>query len=92
MQEMEFSLGQQTGLKDRNLRWPFLGSLGRKLPNFIDKNIDLSSVGTITYSVDDSTGAGPLRGKTYTTSFFTARINPNYGQLTDIFTETNSHL
>ncbi len=89
VQEMELSLGQQLGPRTE-ISFAFLGSLGRKLPNFVDKNIDLSSVGTITYNVDNSTGQGPLPGKTYTTSFFTARLNPNYGQLTDIFTETNS--
>ena len=89
VQEMEASLGQQLGSR-AELSLTFLGSLGRRLPNFIDKNIDLSSIGTITYAIDDSTGSGPLPGKTYTTSFFSARLNPNYGQLTDIFTETNS--
>ncbi len=89
VQEMEASLGQQLGAHTE-LSVSVLGSLGRKLPNFIDKNIDLASADTITYAVDDSTGKGPLKGKTYTTSFFTQRINPGYGQLTDIFTETNS--
>jgi hypothetical protein len=89
VQEMEVSLGQKLGSRTE-VSLAFLGSLGRRLPNFIDKNIDLSSVETITYSIDNSTGQGPLPGKTYTTSFFTARINPNYGQITDIFTETNS--
>jgi hypothetical protein len=90
VEEMEASLGQQLGRRT-DISFAFLGSLGRKLPNFVDKNIDLSSVGTVTYSIDNSTGHGPLPGKTYTTSFFTARLNPNYGVLTDIFTETNSH-
>ncbi len=90
VQEMEVSLGQQLGARTE-ISAAFLGSLGRRLPNFIDQNIDPASVGTITYAVDDSTGAGPLKGKTYTTSFFTARTNPNYNQFTDIFTETNSH-
>ena len=89
VQEMELSLGQPLGSRT-DISLIFLGSLGRKLPNFIDKNIDLSSVGTITYGIDNSTGRGPLAGKTYTTSFFTARLDPKYGQLTDIFTETNS--
>jgi hypothetical protein len=89
VQEMEVSLGQRIGA-GTEVTMSFLGSLGRKLPNFIDKNIDLASAGTITYEVDDSTGKGPLKGKTYTTSFFTQRLNPSYSDLTDIFTETNS--
>ncbi len=89
VQEMEISLGQQLWRRTE-ISFAFLGSLGRHLPNFMDRNIDLASAGTITYTVDDSTGAGPLKSKTYATSFFTDRINPSYGQLTDIFTETNS--
>jgi len=89
VQEMEISLGQKIGARTE-ISISALGSLGRKLPNFIDKNIDLSSAGAITYEVDDSTGKGPLKRKTYTTSFFTKRLNPNYNDFTDIFTETNS--
>ncbi len=89
VQEMEASLAQQIGV-GTEITFSFLGSLGRKLPNFIDQNIDIASAGTITYAVDDSTGKGPLKGKTYTTSFFTQRTNLNYGAFTDIFTETNS--
>jgi hypothetical protein len=40
-----------------------------------DKNIDLADAGTIPYSVDDSSGQGPLKGKTYTTALFTSRTN-----------------
>jgi hypothetical protein len=89
VQEMEISLGQKLGARTE-LTMSALGSLGRKLPNFVDKNIDLSSPGTITYEIDDSAGKGPLKGKTYTSSFFTKRLNPNYSDFTDIFTETNS--
>jgi hypothetical protein len=89
VQEMEFSLGQQLGARTE-LSVSFLGSLGRKLPNFVDRNIDLTSIGTITYAVDDSAKKGPLKGKTYTTSFFTQRSNTDYGVFTNIFTETNS--
>jgi hypothetical protein len=89
VQEMELSLAQKIGRRTE-VSASFLGSLGRKLPNFIDKNIDLVNAGTITYNVDDASGKGPLKEKTYTTSFFTARLNPDYGEMTDIFTETNS--
>jgi hypothetical protein len=89
VQEMEFSLGQRIGARTE-LSVSFLGSLGRKLPNFIDKNINLANTGTITYEVDDKKSQGPLKAKTYTTAFFTARTNPDYSQTTDIFTETNS--
>ena len=88
VQEMELSFGQELG-HQTELTVAFLGSLGRRLPNFIDKNIDLTSIGTLTYKITDATGKGPLKDS-YTTSFFTQRLNPDYQQITDIFTETNS--
>lgn len=88
VQEMEVSVGQELAART-DLTFSFLGSLGRRLTNFVDRNIDLSSIQTITYEVDDSSGSGPLK-HTYSTSFFTQRLNPNYGPFTDIFTATNS--
>ena len=86
--QTELSLEQEIG-HGTVLSFTYMGSFGRELPNFIDNNIDLRSVGTITYKIDDATGKGPLKN-TYTTKFFTQRINPNYQQITDIFSETNS--
>ncbi|QNI31391.1 TonB-dependent receptor [Alloacidobacterium dinghuense] len=74
------------------ITFTYMGSAGRELPNFIDTNIDLTGnqpFKTITYTIDDATGKGPLHGA-YTTNFFSQRINPNYQQITDIFSETNS--
>jgi outer membrane receptor protein involved in Fe transport len=67
----------------------YMGSYGRELPSFIDSNIDLSAVSTITYQVVDPLKEGPLSGL-YTSKFFTSRINANYQQITRIFSETNS--
>ena len=67
----------------------YMGSYGRELPSFIDSNIDLNAAGAITYEVVDPLKEGPLTG-TYTSKFFTARLNPNYQQITRIFSETNS--
>ncbi len=72
-----------------NLTVAYMGSYGRELPDYVDRNIDLSSISTITYQVVDAQHQGPLPS-TYTTKFFTARINQNYQQVTDIFSETNS--
>ncbi len=36
-------------------------SLGRRLPVPIDANIDPTPLGTITYAVEDATGAGPIK-------------------------------
>ncbi len=82
---LEQDLGHQTVLT-----LTYMGSAGRELPNFVDTNIDLSAAQRITYAIDDATGKGPLKG-TYTTNFFAKRINPNYQQITDIFTESNSY-
>jgi hypothetical protein len=86
--EAEASIAQSLG-KGREIAVSAVASLGRELPNFVDTNIDLTSVGTITYNVKDASGLGPLPTQ-YTTKFFTNRINPNYQQITDIFSETNS--
>ncbi len=64
----------------------YLGSLGRELPDFVDTNI-APATKTVTYNV---VGGGPLKSPTYTTSLFTARANPAFGSLTDIFSGINS--
>jgi hypothetical protein len=91
--QTELSLEQSLSHKT-TLTFTYMGSAGRELPNFADTNIDLSGGNqpfkTITYTVDDATGKGPLKG-TYTTNFFSQRINPKYQQITDIFSETNSY-
>lgn len=91
--QTELSIEQDLSHKT-TLTLTYMGSAGRELPNFIDTNIDLSGdqpFNTITYTVDDATGKGPIKGGTYTTNFFSKRINPKYQQITDIFSETNSY-
>ena len=87
--QTEVSLEQEIG-HHTNLTLAYLGSYGRELPDYIDSNIDLTSIGSITYQVVDATKTGVLPAGTYTSKFFTTRINPNYQQITDIFSETNS--
>ena len=65
-------------------------SLGRELPNFVDRNIDLNQVDSITYDVIDATGHGPIKSSTYTAPFFSHRLQEDYQQVTNIFSETNS--
>ena len=86
--QAELSMQQQLGFRT-DITISALASLGRELPNFVDTNIDASSVSTITYRVVDPNGYGPLPAG-YKTKFFTNRINPNYQQITNIFSETNS--
>ncbi len=77
----------------------WLGTLGRRLPNFTD--INLNPATSITYNVIDSTGKGILpNGSTFTSKFYprnttagctSARPNCNFGSLTDIFSGVNSN-
>lgn len=64
----------------------YLLSQGRHLPNFIDENIAPSTT-TKTYSFV----GGPLAGQTYTTPFFTTRLNPAYAQITHIVSNVDSN-
>ena len=86
--QAELSLEQRIG-PDTTLTVSGLFSSGRELPNYVDTNIDLQSASTLTYKVVDPLHQGPLPA-TYTVPFYTARLNPNYSQITDIFSETNS--
>ena len=53
----------------------YLGSLGRRLPNFLDVNINPSSLTTKTLTVADPTGKGPLPAGAITTNVYTAYGN-----------------
>ncbi len=78
-------------------------SLGRRLPVTVDSNIDPAvNPGTITYAVEDSIGAGPIKGPQITVPFFASwpssnsasgfngRLNGNYQQVTEIMSRANS--
>lgn len=88
IEQSELSLEQKIGRRS-SLTFSGMYSAGRELPNYLDTNIDLASVQSLTYTVVDPLHEGPL-GATYATNFYTTRINPNYGQITKIFSETNS--
>lgn len=64
----------------------YLLSIGRHLPNFIDYNI-----APATKSVSYNIVGGPLNGTTYTLPFYTARLNPAFGQITHIVSNINSN-
>jgi hypothetical protein len=83
----------------------WLGTWGRRLPNFTDLNLNAPT--TVTYSVIDTTGKGPLaNGSTFTSKFYakalptqqptaacpspSQRPNCAFGSLTDIFSGVNS--
>ncbi|WP_158615387.1 TonB-dependent receptor [Acidipila sp. EB88] len=88
IEQAELSLEQKIG-RSTSITASGLFSAGRELPSYVDSNIDLSSAQFITYTVVDALHQGPLPA-TYTTRFYTARLNPNYQQITRIFSETNS--
>jgi hypothetical protein len=101
--ESELSLQQQ--LRGRmTLTLNYMGSNAHELPQFLDRNIDLNAVATLFYNVDDpgSPGnLGPLKKSSsqnagLTTPFYAVnrfyyqRLNPKYGSITDIISETNA--
>jgi hypothetical protein len=78
-------------------------SLGRRLPISIDTNFDPAvNPGTITYAVEDATGAGPIKATQITVPFYApwpsatsstglaGRLNPEYQQITQIMSRANS--
>ena len=82
-----------------------MATIGHDLTQFVDANIDLSNVASVFYTVkgpDNLSDAGPL-GKAVGQSpgasypiyalrqkFYYRRLNPAYGSITDILSETNS--
>jgi hypothetical protein len=78
-------------------------SLGRRLPVSIDTNFDSTvNPGTITYKVEDPTGAGPIKSTQITVPFYATwpspssstgtagRLNPDYQQISQIMSRANS--
>ena len=78
-------------------------SLGRRLPVSIDTNFDSAvNPGTITYSVKDPTGKGPIKSTQITVPFYATwpsstsptgtagRRNANYQQISEIMNRANS--
>lgn len=78
-------------------------SLGRRLPSSVDTNFQPSvNPGTITYTVKDPTGKGPIKTPQITVPFYAdwpspaspggvaGRLNPNYQQIVEVFSRANS--
>jgi len=62
----------------------YLGSLGRRLPRFVDVNLN-APTHFVKYSVVDPLGIGPTTiPGTFTVPVFTSRPNPAFGAITDI--------
>ena len=90
--QADLTLEQQLTRNDvLSVSW--LGSWGRRLPDFVDTNLPAPT--SVTFNV---TGAGPLAvGSTVTANayFYTAnpnhRPNPNFSSITDIFSGVTSN-
>ncbi len=80
-----------------------VASLGRRLPNTLDANVDPAlDTKTITYAVVDGNASGPIKSSLITVPFFASwpsvtsptgfagRLNPNYQQVSEIFSRANS--
>jgi len=89
--QASLSLEEQFG-RSTSVTVSGLASLGHELPQFLDSNIDLTNVGTMNYTLDFTTNPqhlGPIQSS-FTAPFYFARINPNYGSITRIISESNS--
>jgi len=82
------------------LRVNAMASLARRLPVTIDTNYEpLTPEDTITYTVVDAIGAGPIKTPQVKVPFFASqpaltgtngRLNPNYQQITQLLSRANS--
>ena len=81
---------QQMLSKDDVLSISWLGSFGRRLPDFVDTN--LPSPTPVVFTIKDANQNGPLpNGSTITANtFLGSRPNPNFSTITDIFSGVTS--
>ncbi len=89
--QASLSLQQQLGRRTA-VTVSYMASFGHELPQFLDTNIDLTNVGTLTYNLDFTTNpnhSGPLQSS-FTQPFYFTRVNPAYGSITRILSESNS--
>ena len=100
---MEFDLLLQQDLgKGTFFALSYLGGLGRRLPNFLNLNLDPTTVSTKTITIaGDPNGKGPLgaTGSTFTVPVYTKYGNtalfgsgaPNFGSITEFTSNVNSN-
>jgi hypothetical protein len=89
--QAELSLEQRLG-RGSSVTATLMASEGRELPQYLDRNIDLSAVAPVNYVLDFSTNPqhlGPIQ-QGFTLPFYYQRLNPSYGPITDILSEANS--
>ena len=97
--QYDLILQQQVG-KGTVVSASYLGSLGRDLPNFLDVNLDPTTMKNQTITVSDSTGKGPLaNNSTFIVPTFTAYGNVgllgpsagNFQAITEYLSNVNSN-
>ena len=81
---------QQQITKNDVFGMSWLGSWGRRLPDFVDTNLPAPT--QVSFTVADTKGVGPLpNGHTFTTNAYLGkRPNPNFSSITDTFSGVNS--
>jgi hypothetical protein len=95
IQQADLNLEEQFTKNDVfTLSW--LGSWGRRLPDFVDTNLPAPT--PVSFTVVDPAQKGPVaNGATFKTNVFFAtanpnhRPNPNFSSITDIFSGVNSN-
>jgi hypothetical protein len=93
--QADLTLEQQLGSHDVfSVSW--LGSWGRRLPDFVDTNLPTPT--PVSFTVNDPTGLGPLADQTtinanvyFATTNPNHRPNPNFSSITDIFSGVTSN-
>jgi Carboxypeptidase regulatory-like domain len=93
--QADLTLEQQFGKNDVfSLSW--LGSFGRRLPDFVDTNLPAPT--PVSFTIADPSQTGPvLNGSTFTANAFFAtananhRPNANFSSITDIFSGVTSN-
>ncbi len=96
IQQADLTVAQELGW-NTTLEVTWLGAYGRRLPDFVDTNLPTAN-GTISYTVTDPTGKGPIApGTVLTFPFYGRTSNPNgrpnanFGSTTDIFSGVTSN-
>jgi Carboxypeptidase regulatory-like domain/TonB-dependent Receptor Plug Domain len=97
--EYDLQIQQQLG-RGTVFSVSYLGALGRELPNFLDLNLDPTTIAQVTITVSDSTGKGPLHNgaqfvvPTYTKYGNKALFGPvatQYQSITEVLSNVTSN-
>jgi len=96
--EFDLVVQQEVG-KGTVFSMSYLGSLGRELPNFLDLNLDPTTVVPVTITVADTSGKGPLpNGAQYVVPTYTkygnkglfGSVATNFQNITEVVSNVNS--